>query len=604
MSLTRALPVTLLLILSIGGLAFGQTQTPELPTVDAAPAVEATPAIDAAQADAEAAADSATISEDVQAAAAAAADPVTDAATDVEAAAEAAADPHAEAGEHGGHHKNSPNPLWILPFAVVLACIALGPLFFLHWWEHKYPYVAAVLFVVGLVYYLFIRQDLHPWLHEMREYVSFIALLSALYVVSGGIVIHVSRKATPAANVLLLLTGAVFANVFGTTGAAMLLIRPYIRINKHHIKPYHIVFFIFIVANVGGCLTPVGDPPLFLGYLKGVPFWWVLEHCWQPWAVATALLLVMFFVIDKLDHAKEERHDWGEHDTGPAVRINGIFNIMLIIAVIAAVFQGSVFEAIDGIVETGFNGSDAMHLVINREVLMLATGAVSYFFTKKGIHETNAFTFGPIREVAILFLAIFSTMVPALEYLDANADKMPLKTEGHFYFATGTLSGVLDNAPTYLTFLQARLGEVPQDQVDMADDVLVQMYQSYEQDPSRPLLTYLPEVDDPQVLHVVEEIVTQHEADVIRGKGHVDETELKIGFLTGLHELNRFLVAISIGAVFFGAMTYIGNAPNFMVKSIAESSGIKMPSFLGYIFRYSLPILLPVLIVIWAIFLM
>jgi len=587
MNLARILPLALLLTLLIGGRSLAQEAAPAAEAPIAAPAPEA-----AAEVTPPVLIDPSAVE----------VTPV------VEPGDEPAADDasgegehHAEAGGHG--HKVSPNPLWILPFVVVLCCIALGPLFFLHWWEHKYPYVAGVLFLVGLFYYLVIRKDMHPWFHEMREYVSFIALLSALFVVSGGIVIHVSRKATPAANITLLLIGAVIANIFGTTGAAMLLIRPYIRINKHHIKPYHIVFFIFIVANVGGCLTPIGDPPLFLGYLKGVPFWWVLEHCWQPWAVATALLLGIFFVIDTRDHAKEERHDWGQHDTGPAVRINGIYNILLILVVIGAVFQSSIFDAVDGISESGFSLGHLVGLVFSREVLMLATAAASYKFTNVGIHESNAFSFGPIREVAILFLAIFSTMVPALEYLDANAEKMPLKTPAHFYYATGSLSSVLDNAPTYLTFLQARLGEIPADQVALAKNQLLEMYLAYEQDPSRPMMTYLPHESDTQVLHAIEETVRYHEADIIAGKGHVDDAELKLGFLTGVKELNHFLVAISIGAVFFGAMTYIGNAPNFMVKSIAESSGIKMPSFLGYVFKFGLPYLLPVLIVIWAIFL-
>ncbi len=541
------------------------------------------------------------------AAEAASAAPVQEATTEAHEAAEAVAVEHGEqqAAEHGGegHHKFSPNPAWILPFIIVLGCIALFPLFAAHWWEHKYPYVAAALFAVGLLYYAAVRRDMHPWLHEMREYVSFIALLFALFVVSGGIVIHVSRKATPAANVLLLLTGAVIANIFGTTGAAMLLIRPYIRINRKHIKPYHIIFFIFIVANVGGCLTPVGDPPLFLGYLKGVPFWWVLEFCWQPWLVATMMLLGIYFIIDKIDHSKEERHDWGEHDTGPAVRINGIYNILLILIVIVAVFQQSIFDGL-GELMAGPSLKALIGVVFSREVLMVATALFSYKVTQKGIHEVNEFTFAPIREVAILFLAIFSTMVPALEYLDANAESMPIKTPGNFYFATGTLSSVLDNAPTYLTFLQTRLGEIPQAQVDAAAAVLKEAYAAYESDPSRPFAAFVPRIEDQQVLHAVETAIHYHQPDIVAGKGHLEDAELKLCFLTGVQEMNAFLIAISIGAVFFGAMTYIGNAPNFMVKSIAESSGIKMPTFLGYVFRYSIPMLLPVLIAVWAIFLL
>ncbi|HEX7009491.1 MAG TPA: sodium:proton antiporter [Phycisphaeraceae bacterium] len=508
----------------------------------------------------------------------------------------------ADAHAASAHAKHSPHPAWIIPFAVMLLSIALFPLFAPHWWEHRYPWVAAMLFCVGLLYYAAVRRDLHPWLHEMREYVSFISLLFALFVVSGGIAIHVSRRATPSANVVLLFSGAILANLFGTTGAAMLLIRPYIRMNRAHIKPYHIIFFIFIIANVGGCLTPIGDPPLFLGYLKGVPFWWVLQHCWQPWLVANALLLGVFFIIDKLDHAKVRRDEPPEHDSGPAVRINGVLNFVLILLVVVAVFRPSVFDAAAALMEGGVTPDKIFHLLLSREVLMVATALASLRMTHRGVYEQNEFTFTPIREVAILFLAIFSTMVPALEYLDANADRLPLRTPGNFYFATGSLSSVLDNAPTYLTFLQARLGAIPQEQVDQIQQITDEIYLAYEQDPSLPLVSHIPEDVDPQVRQALYAVIRYHADDIISHKGHVDPNELKLGFLIGVPELNAYLIAISIGAVFFGAFTYIGNAPNFMVKSIAEASGIKMPTFLGYVVRFAVPILLPVLVIIWAVF--
>jgi Na+/H+ antiporter NhaD/arsenite permease-like protein len=204
------------------------------------------------------------------------------------------------------------SPAWSLPFVLLLASIALMPFIHRHWWEKRYPWVAGGLALVPAAYYFFIAPH-HPgagagaWVHGMLEYVSFILLLGSLYIVSGGILIHVSRRATPTTNVALLLLGALAANVLGTTGASMLLIRPYLRMNKWHLRPYHVVFFIFIVSNVGGALTPIGDPPLFLGYLKGIPFWWVLEHCWAPWCVATGLLLGIFFAIDWRDHRRAER---------------------------------------------------------------------------------------------------------------------------------------------------------------------------------------------------------------------------------------------------------------------------------------------------------
>lgn len=514
------------------------------------------------------------------------------------------ADAHASEAHGEEHHeKVSPHPIWMLPFVIVLLSIALFPLFAQHWWEHNYPYVAGVLFVVGFLYYQFVRHDLHPWLHEMREYVSFIALLFALFVISGGIAINVSRKATPAANVLLLLIGAIIANLFGTTGAAMLLIRPYIRINRAHIKPYHIVFFIFIIANAGGCLTPIGDPPLFLGYLKGVPFWWVFEHCWQPWLVTNALLLAIFFVIDKLDHKKAERSEPADHDTGPAVRINGILNFVFILVVIGGVFRDSMFDNWAALsADDGVTGPKLLNLVFSREIIMVGAAIASKLATHKGIYEQNQFTYAPIREVAILFLAIFSTMKPALEYLDSNADKMPLETPGHFYFATGTLSAVLDNAPTYLTFLQARLGQIKPEQIDEIQRLTDEMYAAYAANPNTLLAQHIPTDASPDVRDALVATVYYHGDDLIEHKGHVNPDELKLAFLIGVRELNAYLVAISLGAVFFGAMTYIGNAPNFMVKSIAESSGIVMPSFLGYVFKYALPILLPVYVIVWAIF--
>ena len=497
-------------------------------------------------------------------------------------------------GEAGEHKKVSPHPAWMIPFVALLACIALMPLFISHFWHHHYPKIAAGFFLVGLCYYLLVQQNMHHWFKEMKEYVSFIALLFALFVISGGIVINVSRKATPLANCTLLLLGAVIANIFGTTGAAMLLIRPYIRINRGHIKPYHIVFFIFLVANVGGCLTPIGDPPLFLGYLKGVPFWWVIEHCWQPWAVAVLILLVIFFVMDKMDHAKEERFEPEGHDTGPGVRINGIHNFLFILIVLVAVFRPSVFETWSTMT-AAFTGSALINFLFSREIIMVAAGIVSKLVTYKGVYERNEFSWEPIREVAILFVAIFSCMVPALQWLDANAEKMPTKTPGQFYFVTGALSSVLDNAPTYLTFLQTKLGDVeakcgPEIKQVQAALAKMQETRSLAIDPAL----------SPDVQDVMATLVQHHGKQIIAG--HVPYDEIRIAFLITMPSMLANLIAISVGAVFFGAMTYIGNAPNFMVKSIAESSGIKMPSFLGYVFRYSLPILLPVLVIVWVIF--
>lgn len=499
--------------------------------------------------------------------------------------------PAPEAAAQSAHEvKRDIGLLWSIPFALLLGCIALMPFINRHWWEHHYPKVAIALAFIPLVYYGLIVRDPWPWLHEMQEYVSFILLLGALYIVSGGIVIQVGRKATPLANCILLLIGAVIANIFGTTGAAMLLIRPYLRMNRGHIKPYHIVFFIFIVANVGGAVTPIGDPPLFLGYLYGVPFWWVLEHCRWIWAFAVVALLVIFFIIDRLDHGKTERHHPG--DPGPAVRITGIQNFLFVGLIIFAVFQEGLFDVIHQIHSEGWTASLAGKLIYNREVLMALAAVGSRYFTAALIYAHNEFNYGPIREVAILFVGIFSTMVPALQWLSVHANQMPLKTPGQYYFLSGSLSSVLDNAPTYLTFLQVKLSQIDRGQVRLARQELTEMAAQK----TTEVRADLPK----DVRDALRAIVRYHPRDVL--KNSVSNSELEVGFLIGDPRLNLFLVAVSMGAVFFGACTYIGNGPNFMVKSIAESAGIATPGFVRYILVYTLPILIPLYIVVWLIF--
>jgi Na+/H+ antiporter NhaD/arsenite permease-like protein len=304
----------------------------------------------------------------------------------------------------------------------------------------------------------------------MKEYVSFIILLGSLFMVSGGISIRINRRATPLTNTTLLLIGALLANVFGTTGAAMLLIRPFMRMNRSHIKPYHVVFFIFIVANTGGSLTPIGDPPLFLGYLKGVPFWWVAEHMALPWMFCVGMLLAIFWVIDTLDHRREARaHD---HDTGAQVHILGIHNFLFIGIIILGVFRRSIFEAGGDLIDNGFSLGGVFEFITARELLMAGAALASRRVTGSAIYQANDFSFGPIKEVAILFVGIFSTMVPALHWLEHNAEKMAIRTPGQFYYASGALSSVLDNAPTYLTFLKARLSELDPAEVDGVQRVL------------------------------------------------------------------------------------------------------------------------------------
>ena len=414
----------------------------------------------------------------------------------------------------------SPNPWMILPFALLLGAMALMPLLASGWWLRHYAKVALGLGAVTLGYYWSGLHANERLLDTAHEYFSFIALVGSLFVVSGGIHIVVKGEATPLANVVFLLAGAVLANVLGTTGAAMLLIRPWIRVNQHRIRAYHIVFFIFLVANIGGCLTPIGDPPLFLGYLQGVPFWWVVKNCWPMWLLAVGLLLAVFFVID-LIHFNRAPGKNAEHEIW---RCDGFFNLFFLAVILGAVF--------------------VTQPLFLREGLMLAAALASYLTTRRRyrhVHEKNDFNFHPLREVVILFAGIFATMMPALDWLGAHAKELlgANPSPGIFFWGTGGLSAFLDNAPTYLGFLSALSGVTG---------------------------------------------TTNYPA------------------LLGQHAGALSVLAISVGAVFFGAATYIGNGPNFMVKAIADREKIPMPGFLGFIFKFTLPFLLPVLITIWLLF--
>lgn len=501
---------------------------------------------------------------------------------------------------HNTSSSITPSLVWSLPFAVLLLCIALMPLFNKHWWERRYPWVTVALAVIPMVYYMAIAQEPMRWIEGMLEYVSFIVLLASLYIVSGGVMIHVGRKATPLTNCVLLLLGGVSANVFGTTGASMLLIRPYLRMNRGHIKPFHVVFFIFIVSNCGGALTPVGDPPLFLGYLRGVPFWWVFENCWPAWVLTVGLLLAIFFVLDARDHANEERQDGKAAQTSglrmglTGVEIIGIHNFLFIALILFAVFRPGLVEVIEDIHHSGLTLERLGQLISSRELLMIVAATASKLSTLPVIYKHNEFTLGPMREVAILFLGIFSTMAPALHWLNDNAHTLPVKTPGQFYFASGALSSVLDNAPTYLSFLEARIGELEKKEIERVMAAAEEMADSKE-------MSVNPELRETSVGKATQQLVHDHPDDVRQHRVTYDEAG--IAYLISNPSLNLYLVAISLGSVFFGAVTYIGNGPNFMVKSIADAAGVQTPSFLGYILRYSLVILLPIYVLVWAIFL-
>ena len=469
----------------------------------------------------------------------------------------------------------APHPGMIAPFVVLLLAIALAPLFFADWWTRHYPKVAIGLGAVTLAYYLFVLGAVTPVLHTAHEYVSFIALIGSLYIVSGGIHIKVRGETTPWFNTGFLLVGAVLANVLGTTGASMLLIRPWLRMNKYRLTTHHVVFFIFIVSNVGGGLTPIGDPPLFLGYLKGIPFWWVAQHCWPMWAVGLGVLLAMFLGVDLLNFRKAPKPVRAAHvapEDGFAV--DGLPNVFFL-----AVILGAVLFA-----------NDPPFL---REALMLGAAAGSYFTTQKRVHAENQFNFHPVQEVAILFIGIFATMMPALDWLAANAKELGSPTPAFFYWGSGILSSVLDNAPTYLSFLSAIFGA-------FVDPDVVQQVQHLVQTGGADLATFVHGEHAEEVRNTFAALQRYHPERIASKMASVEEIE--VAFLLGNEAFNKFILAISVGAVFFGANTYIGNGPNFMVKAIADQQGAKTPSFLGYIGKFTVPFMLPMLGIIWLLF--
>jgi Na+/H+ antiporter NhaD/arsenite permease-like protein len=466
----------------------------------------------------------------------------------------------------------TPIPLWAaLPFFLLLLAIAVIPLLNKHWWDRYYPVVSIGLGAVTAAYYILVRGAPLPILHSEIEFISFIALIGSLFVIAGGIHIRLWGRSRPLTNVAFLAFGALIANLIGTTGASMILIRPFIRVNRYRVKAYHVVFFIFVVSNMGGALTPIGDPPLFLGYLKGVPFFWILQSTWHIWLCAMAIVLAVFYVIDRRVYGKltpEQRHR--TEDLGEKGEVAGLHNLCFLGIVLSAVFV-----------------NDPPFV---REVLMVSAALGSHLTTKKEIHKKNDFDFVPIKEVAILFLGIFTTMVPALEWIAQNSGGLGFRVAGQFYWATGALSSVLDNAPTYLNFLSAAVGVFVDPDVvrDVTRFVHLQA----------PGLATLAGGVSSQARMTLETLLRYHGDSVRSGAVTIDQ--ITTSFLMTFDA--TVVQAISLGAVFFGAMTYIGNGPNLMVKSIAEQSGVRCPSFGSYIGLYSIPVLLPTFVIIWGIF--
>ncbi len=450
-------------------------------------------------------------------------------------------------------------PFWtVFPFALLLGAIAVLPLIpaTSHWWEHNSSklLVASALGLVTLAYYAFLHRstlEAHWPAHHvvepavgalqpgfvntilsnaiLQEFIPFIILLFSLYTISGGIRITGDLRADPLTNASFMAVGAVLANFIGTTGAAMLLVRPLLETNKERKNIAHtVVFFIFIVCNCGGCLTPLGDPPLFLGYLEGVPFAWTLQ-LWREWLFVNGLLLVIYIMLDEFVFYRKEttRDIVRDIENVSRLQISGWkLNAPLLLGIILAVAFLDPSKA--------FPSTEWHPWMYLRELVQLSLVAISLGLGNPAVREQNHFNYSAIIEVAALFIGIFICMQPALQILSVYGNKLGLQDAPHFFWATGSLSSVLDNAPTYLVFFKAA--------------------QSMAAEPG-------------------------------------------VTLVAGVQE--HLLRGVSLGAVFMGAMTYIGNGPNFMVRSIAENSGVKMPSFFGYMF-YSLTILLPLFaLMVW-----
>ena len=431
-------------------------------------------------------------------------------------------------------------PLWsISGFGLMLLGIAVIPLARPHWWESNQN-KACLTAALGVPFGLFVvLNDPGALIRSLHEYEQFLILLASLFVISGGIILHGDIHSRPRNNVVFLAVGTVLASFIGTTGAAMLLIRPLLSSNSERKYVKHtVIFFIFLVANIGGLLTPLGDPPLFLGYLRGVPFTWTFR-LWRLWLPTSAFLLLLYYLIDSYYWKKEsaEAKAWDEAHVIP-LKLHGTLNFLFLLGVIGSIFFYP--QMLEYMVKgLGIPESQAEVIPV-RECIMALMAIFSWLFTPQAYRRDQNFTFHPILEVAILFLGIFITMIPALILLNHWGPTAPIQRPWHFFWAAGGLSSFLDNAPTYLTYLSLGLGQP------------------------------VPEGMRSVVLH----------------QGQIKEITL---------------LAISAGAVFMGANTYIGNAPNFMVKAIAEENSIKMPSFFGYM-GWSVGILIPTFIALTLVF--
>lgn len=433
---------------------------------------------------------------------------------------------------------NNTITLWSgLPFVLMLGSIAVFPLLAPKFWEsNRNKLIISLVLGVPTAIWLIFNGLASELEHSIIfDYIPFIILLGALFIITGGIFVDGDIEATPKNNTFLLAIGSVLASFMGTTGAAMLLIRPLLNINSERkFKTHSILFFIAIVANAGGLLTPIGDPPLFMLYLRGVPFVWFF-HLIVEWATTNILLLIIYFIYDTLQYKKERPEDvaFDKSNIKP-IKIYGKLNFVWLAGVLLSVafINSNIFPEINENKIYGFA----------REFVIILMAIASLFFTKKEIRQSNKFSWHPIQEVAYLFLGIFITMVPVLLYLEYNAVNLGIDSAVQFYYATGALSSFLDNTPTAVTFYSLAVGLVH---------------------------------SSPQLFEGAK-------------------------LIAGIPQ--NFLVAISVGSVMFGAITYIGNGPNFMVKAIAEEQKIPMPHFFAYMYKFSLIVLLPIYILVQILF--
>ena len=467
-------------------------------------------------------------------------------------------DAHGGEGVHHGHGVDGAKlPIWsIIPFVGILLSIAILPLVLdSHFLVHHGGKMSLVWALAFAIPYLiaFQGEAFYDILHiYLIDYIPFIILLWGLFTVAGGILVRGTLRGTPLVNTLLLLIGTAIASWVGTTGASMLLIRPLIRANAYRQNKIHLViFFIFLVSNIGGSLTPLGDPPLFLGFLHNVPFFWTTTALFPHMLFISIILIVLFFVIDTFMF-KREGGVVPDDGTNEPIRVDGLFNLVFLLGIVAAVLMSGSFKW----GEVNIFGVHVYWQNIARDVLIVVMGLLSLRFTPFSgeLRQANEFSWEPIEEVAKVFAGIFMTIIPALAILKAGENGAlrgligAIKEPMHYFWITGILSSFLDNAPTYLTFFNTALGK----------------------------------------LHLTEAVIPEILSGQLTGPEHL--------------EFVKLLTAISVGAVFMGANTYIGNAPNFMVKAIAEQSGIRMPSFFGYML-WSVVILVPLFVIVTFVFL-